>query len=93
MTQPGPPLAGEPDPRPDLKRAPPGSVVPGSTRLVDHAVRQVLMTDGTWQHCEILAQTRDRHHGWRVLVLWYTPGDQREDWLIYEPGRFREPQS
>lgn len=51
------------------------------------------MTDGTWQHCEILAQTKDRTGAWRVLVLWYTPSTQREDWLLYEKPKFREPRS
>jgi len=80
-----------PGPLPALRRAPPSTAIPGTTIKVDHAVRQVLMTDGSWQHCEILAQTRDRHHGWRVLILWYTPSTQREDWLIYEAGKIREP--
>lgn len=83
-----------PGPKPQLERALPADAVPDSTRPVDHTAQEVLMTDGSWQYCEILAQARGRDGKWRVLVRWYDPGPpraQRDDWLIYEAPKFRRP--
>ena len=81
------------EPAPD--RALPGDAVPRSTRMVDPPrLQQMLLSDGTWAECEVVAQARNRPGGWRVLVRWYDPGPpraQREDWVVYSAGLFREP--
>ena len=58
-------------------------------------LQQMLLSDGTWAECEVVAQARSRPGGWRVLVRWYDPGPpraQREDWVVYEAACFREPE-
>ena len=75
--------------RPDLTPAHPSGALPGTFRPVDRASVEVLMGDGTWGYAAVIGWARDISGRWRVLLLWYAPEGQREDWYLYDPTRVR----
>ncbi len=75
--------------RPELEHAHPSGAVAGTFRPVDHAVVDVLMDDGTWGHAEAIGWAQDISRDWRIQLLYYDAGSQREDWWMYDPRRVR----
>lgn len=75
--------------RPDLTPAHPSGAIAGTFRPVGQASVEVLMGDGTWGDAAVIGWARDTSHRWRVLLLWYAPEGQREDWYLYDPARVR----
>ena len=56
-------------------------------------LREVLMTDGTWQPVTVLAQAPDLGGGWRVQLRWFDHGTFTGWFLLRgsdERKRFRE---
>ena len=79
--------------RPALLRAWPGESVGEylPARLKYGRVQEIPFSDGEWRTVTVLGQMRASGGGWRVLVQWFDGGSTHEDWLIYDPQRFREP--
>lgn len=75
--------------RPDLTPAHPSGAIAGTFRPVGQASVEVLMGDGTWRYAAVIGWARDTSGQWRVLLLWYAPEGQREDWYLYDPARVR----
>jgi hypothetical protein len=73
--------------RPDLTSAHPSGAIAGTFRPVGRASVEVLMGDGTWGYAAVIGWARDISGRWRVLLLWYAPEGQREDWYLYDPAR------
>jgi hypothetical protein len=75
--------------RPALERAHPSGAVAGTFRPVERAVCDVLMEDGHWGHAEAMGWAQDISGMWRIQLLYYDAGSQREDWWLYDPSRIR----
>lgn len=80
--------------KPALEPAHPSGAVAGTYQPVDHALTEVLMDDGTWQHAEVMGEARATRGRWRVLLLWYgldSKGHQSqfETWFMFDPEKLR----
>jgi hypothetical protein len=84
--------APEPPYRPCLKRAYPGGATGRYHKAGRHGVLQeARFTDGAWRSVAVLGSEPDRGGGWRLLIRWFDGGSTREDWLMYDPAKFRDP--
>jgi len=74
---------------PALEPAHPSGAVAGTWQPVDHAACDVLMDDGDWGYAEAMGWARDISGHWRIQLLYYDAGSQREDWWLYDAARVR----
>jgi hypothetical protein len=73
--------------RPALEPAHPSGAVAGTWQPVDHAACDVLMDDGNWGYAEAMGWAQDISGHWRIQLLYYDAGSQREDWWLYDAAR------
>lgn len=84
--------APEPPYRPCLKRADPRGATGRYHKAGRHGVLQeTRFTDGAWRIVTVLGSEPGRGGGWRLLIRWFDGSSTREDWLMYDPAKFRDP--
>lgn len=84
--------APEPPYRPSLACASPGGAKGRYHKAGRYGtLQEVPFTDGAWRSVTVLGSERDRGGGWRLLIRWFDGGSTREDWLMYDGAKFRDP--